>query len=69
VDILGKILHLQPSPRGIGFVHLMAGDPNSELRTENPLERILVLVIWAACCYFIQALFEKQKRAVPQTPA
>ena len=69
VDILGKILHLQPSPRGIGFVHLMAGDPNSELRTENPLERILVLVIWAACCYFIQALFEKQKRAVPQSPA
>jgi hypothetical protein len=47
----------------------MAGDPNSELRTENPLERILVLVIWAACCYFIQALFEKQKRAVPQSPA
>jgi signal transduction histidine kinase len=30
---------------------------------EQPLERIIVLVIWALCCYGIQVLFEKQKRA------
>jgi signal transduction histidine kinase len=42
----------------------MWGDPNAETpRTENPYERVLVLVIWAACCYGIQVLFEKQKRA------
>ena len=63
VDYLGKLLHLQPSHLGIGFEHLKAGDPSTELRTENPYERVLVLVIWAACCYGIQVLFEKQKRA------
>ncbi len=30
---------------------------------EQPIERILVLVTWALCCYGIQVLFEKQKRA------
>jgi two-component system sensor histidine kinase HydH len=30
---------------------------------ENPAERIIVLVTWALCCYGIQVLFEKQKRA------
>ena len=30
---------------------------------EEPVERIIVLVIWALCCYGIQVLFEKQKRA------
>ncbi len=30
---------------------------------ENPAERIIVLVTWALCCYGIQLLFEKQKRA------
>ena len=30
---------------------------------ENPYERIIVLVAWALCCYGIQVLFEKQKRA------
>jgi len=29
----------------------------------NPLDRLVVLLLWAACCYGIQALFEKQKRA------
>jgi signal transduction histidine kinase len=53
VDFLGKLLHLK----------LEMGDPSSEIRTENPYERVLVLVIWAACCYGIQVLFEKQKRA------
>ena len=30
---------------------------------EQPMERITVLVTWALCCYGIQVLFEKQKRA------
>jgi signal transduction histidine kinase len=30
---------------------------------ENPLERFIVLLTWAVCCYGIQALFEKQKKA------
>jgi signal transduction histidine kinase len=32
-------------------------------RVENPPERMIVLVTWALCCYGIQVLFEKQKRA------
>jgi signal transduction histidine kinase len=32
-------------------------------RDENPIERMVVLVAWALCCYGIQMLFEKQKRA------
>jgi signal transduction histidine kinase len=30
---------------------------------ESPLERMIVLVAWALCCYGIQVLFEKQKHA------
>ena len=30
---------------------------------ENVYERLIVLVLWAICCYGIQMLFEKQKRA------
>jgi signal transduction histidine kinase len=30
---------------------------------ENPYERVAVLAAWALCCYGIQVLFEKQKRA------
>ncbi len=30
---------------------------------ENPYERVAVLGAWALCCYGIQVLFEKQKRA------
>jgi len=33
------------------------------LSQEKPFERIIVLVAWALCCYGIQVLFEKQKRA------
>ncbi len=33
------------------------------LSQERPIERIIVLVAWALCCYGIQMLFEKQKRA------
>jgi signal transduction histidine kinase len=32
-------------------------------RQENPFERMIVLIAWALCCYGIQMLFEKQKRA------
>ena len=34
-----------------------------DAREENPVERMIVLVAWALCCYGIQMLFEKQKRA------
>jgi signal transduction histidine kinase len=30
---------------------------------EKPYERVVVLVAWALCCYGIQVLFEKQRRA------
>ncbi|HUD49449.1 MAG TPA: ATP-binding protein [Candidatus Baltobacteraceae bacterium] len=30
---------------------------------ENPVERMIVLIAWALCCYGIQVLFEKQKLA------
>ena len=34
-----------------------------DARDENPVERVMVLVVWALCCYSIQMLFWKQKRA------
>jgi signal transduction histidine kinase len=37
--------------------------PDLDTRVENPWERMIVLVAWALCCYGIQVLFEKQKRA------
>ena len=37
--------------------------PDVDPRLENPVERLIVLVAWALCCYGIQVLFEKQKRA------
>jgi tRNA A-37 threonylcarbamoyl transferase component Bud32 len=49
----GRVLH-----------HILpAGLPTPELRSENPYERVLVLVIWAACCCGVQVLFERQRRA------
>jgi signal transduction histidine kinase len=40
------------------------GDLKMEVvRIENPMERLIVLLAWAFCCYGIQVLFEKQKRA------
>ena len=33
------------------------------VRQENPYERVIVLLLWASCCYGIQLLFERQKRA------
>ena len=40
-------------------------NPKAEslVRQENPYERVIVLLLWASCCYGIQLLFEKQKRA------
>ena len=39
-------------------------DTNPEdIRREKPAERLIVLIAWALCCYGIQVLFEKQKRA------
>ncbi|HZM03833.1 MAG TPA: ATP-binding protein [Candidatus Saccharimonadales bacterium] len=38
------------------------GEP-PDLRREKPAERLIVLAAWALCCYGIQVLFEKQKRA------
>ena len=32
-------------------------------RLENPYERVIVLLLWASCCYGVQLLFERQKRA------
>ena len=32
-------------------------------RQENRYERVIVLLLWASCCYGIQLLFERQKRA------
>jgi signal transduction histidine kinase len=37
--------------------------PDVDQRFENPAERLIVLLAWALCCYGIQVLFEKQKRA------
>ena len=37
--------------------------PDADQRLENPVERLIVLLAWAFCCYGIQVLFEKQKRA------
>ncbi|HWD18795.1 MAG TPA: ATP-binding protein [Verrucomicrobiae bacterium] len=33
------------------------------VRQENRYERVIVLLLWASCCYGIQLLFERQKRA------
>lgn len=34
-----------------------------ELRFQNPKDRLMVLLLWSACCYGIKALLERQKRA------
>jgi len=39
------------------------GPVDVDPRLESPAERMIVLVAWALCCYGIQVLFEKQKRA------
>jgi signal transduction histidine kinase len=36
---------------------------SEETSLQVPVERMIVLVAWALCCYGIQFLFEKQKRA------
>jgi signal transduction histidine kinase len=50
----------------VGAGILDAQIPRSDAESvshENPYERVAVLVAWALCCYGIQVLFEKQKRA------
>jgi signal transduction histidine kinase len=37
--------------------------PDTELRSNVFVERLIMLLVWAICCYSIQVLFEKQKRA------
>jgi signal transduction histidine kinase len=39
------------------------GPVDVDPRLESPTERLIVLMAWALCCYGIQVLFEKQKRA------
>jgi signal transduction histidine kinase len=38
-------------------------DEYAKTHIENPRDRLIVLLLWALCCYGIQVLFEKQKRA------
>jgi signal transduction histidine kinase len=38
-------------------------DVEDVFQQEQPYERVVVLVAWALCCYGIQVLFEKQRRA------
>ncbi len=57
------LIYLPDAHRALYDLQYAAVAVRDEPRTEKPLERILVLVIWAACCYGIQVLFEKQKRA------
>ena len=37
--------------------------PDPIVRVENRYERVIVLLLWASCCYGVQLLFERQKRA------
>jgi signal transduction histidine kinase len=47
-----------------GLLDRLYGPPQDENPwTGEPSERMMVLVAWALCCYGIQVLFEKQKRA------
>lgn len=43
--------------------NMALADYESRPDREDPRERFIVLLTWAICCYGIQALFEKQKRA------
>jgi serine/threonine protein kinase len=56
VDFLGNLLHQK----------LVVGNPSLEIRTENPVEHILVLIILATCFYGIQSFFTKPKSRHPQ---
>jgi signal transduction histidine kinase len=48
------------------FLQSVGLDPTSrteENRFQNPNDRLMVLLLWAACCYGIKVLFERQKKA------
>jgi signal transduction histidine kinase len=44
-------------------IKLYGTDKASRITEGRPAERLIILVAWALCCYGIQVLFEKQKRA------
>ena len=46
-----------------GFLAALWPPEIDEPPVESPIERLIVLLAWALCCYGIQVLFEKQKRA------
>jgi signal transduction histidine kinase len=47
-----------------GIMARAVGTPSDEnVWTGEPTERMIVLIAWSLCCYGIQVLFEKQKRA------
>lgn len=54
--VAGGILDSQINPRPV----IMDVESISK---EKPFDRVVVLIAWALCCYGIQVLFEKQKRA------
>jgi signal transduction histidine kinase len=54
--VAGGILDRRINPRPLAM-------DVENISEEKPYERIVVLVAWALCCYGIQVLFEKQKRA------
>lgn len=47
---------------GVLDSHVNIADKEGQVH-ENPVERMIVLIAWALCCYGIQVLFEKQKLA------
>ncbi len=47
----------------LDLIYIAPNDVLTDPRVEKPAERLIVLVAWALCCYGIQVLFEKQKRA------
>ena len=55
--VAGGILDKQINPQQIIY------DVENAFTKEKPIERVIVLVAWALCCYGIQVLFEKQKHA------
>src|SRR5581483_3713552 len=44
-------------------VENLKNNVDPQMRYENKYERLIVLLLWASCCYGIQLLFERQKRA------
>lgn len=62
VSVEKALLEATPEQRATARMQAIS-DYESRENRENPLERFIVLLTWALCCYGIQALFEKQKKA------